>query len=365
MRFYYLLTFIIIICGCTPYKITTHNLNKTDKTPKEKGVFYNLPKTQVHITINLTKTTYKKGPFAKYANKYLGIEDALTENKEEWKIDNIIIKSKDIIDPQHFYFLSVKKDKKEILKNILSKACCDIITSNNYPDNDTIFQNTINSSFKNYNQQFFSITGNLQKKVDTLYKTLYRDSTFVKVPVYHKQLVEKSTETKAKETAQLIIDFRKARFELLAGIDDYMPDEKTLSNRLNELKRAENRYLSLFTGITDKEKHQFKYEITPNDSMINKRVKVFKFNKQNGIIPDNKKGENIYLSFSPLTNTSSLDTLYNKHLSEKIIKNNLILRIPDKTNLCIYLGKEKMADEDIVIKQYGSIIRTKPESCCY
>ena len=72
------------------------------------GLVYNLPTTVAEISLNITKTVTKAGPYYKYAQKYLGVQDVISKNETIYNIDNIEIKEKGIADPEYSYLVKFK-----------------------------------------------------------------------------------------------------------------------------------------------------------------------------------------------------------------------------------------------------------------
>ena len=55
------------------------------------GITYSLPKTSLIINAEVTKVTCKAGPYYKYAEKYLGVKDVITEDKVNYELKSHLI----------------------------------------------------------------------------------------------------------------------------------------------------------------------------------------------------------------------------------------------------------------------------------
>ena len=66
---------------------------QTEVTPyqpgiTENGITYFLPKTAFHIVVTMTRTSYKPGRLAAYAEVYLRQNNVVREAYDEWTIQN-------------------------------------------------------------------------------------------------------------------------------------------------------------------------------------------------------------------------------------------------------------------------------------
>ena len=59
----------------------------------EYGLTYSLPTTHLRVTVEAEKTVKKAGPFYKYAKKYLGTDDVVTKDSQEWDLKTVDVAS--------------------------------------------------------------------------------------------------------------------------------------------------------------------------------------------------------------------------------------------------------------------------------
>ena len=62
-----------------PIMAQTKVVKKNAVKANNFGITYSLPKTSLVVDAEVTKVTCKAGPYYKYAEKYLGVKDAITE----------------------------------------------------------------------------------------------------------------------------------------------------------------------------------------------------------------------------------------------------------------------------------------------
>ena len=75
---------IIIIASLLlgmPLMAQTKVVKKNAVKANNFGITYSLPKTSLVVDAEVTKVTCIAGPYYQYAEKYLGVKDAVTEDK--------------------------------------------------------------------------------------------------------------------------------------------------------------------------------------------------------------------------------------------------------------------------------------------
>ena len=103
-------TFVFLSIGLFGQGIVS--VQKVGETPLKKPegmIFYSLPRTVLAIKVKVKKTNTFCGPYFAYAEEFLGIKSAPTENKVEWNIDSIDIFPFKESDPDETYALKIEK----------------------------------------------------------------------------------------------------------------------------------------------------------------------------------------------------------------------------------------------------------------
>ena len=57
------------------------------------GVTYSLPKTSLVVTAEITQVTCKAGPYYKYAEKYLGVKDAVMSDHVYYELSKVYLQN--------------------------------------------------------------------------------------------------------------------------------------------------------------------------------------------------------------------------------------------------------------------------------
>jgi hypothetical protein len=335
-------------------KINVANIKSMNNLDDNTAI-YALPKTILNITAEAERTTIIPGPYYKYAEKYLGIHNVPEEKITKWDISDIKIDIYQEADPEYFFTISNKRSNN--LNHILSGLAGDSLIL--YPDRffkkhsfsepDTSFNNKIH--FKD-----LSVKRNFELTNDTTYKSVFKDSVYIEMPVIKQQLVRKSLEEKAEEAANYIIKIRKRKFKLLSGQYDYMPEGEALAVAVKELDKLENVYLSLFTGkkYVENFKKTFQY-IPDNTRKISKEV-LFRFSGREGFIDSKEaRGKLVTIEIKDMDKTiyfEKIDIPDTKILSDSYV----LARLPDLADIRVLIGDKIFNVTKVPVFQYGSIV---------
>ena len=79
--FYVMITAFIATSCMSGYNVI--HINKDTKPGKKAGFYYSLPQTYVKVDVKVEQIEKIKGPYAEYANKYLGLQNIIKENMKK------------------------------------------------------------------------------------------------------------------------------------------------------------------------------------------------------------------------------------------------------------------------------------------
>lgn len=353
-----------IISSCTTIKVV--NINEAEKY-YENAIIYSLPETVLKVDIELKKTSYIKGPFSEYAEKYLNITNVITENSTSWNIVNIDINSYAEPDYNNYYAL---ESNNKALMNGLSLNEKGVIASINKHNTKKrkLVQNDVVLNLDAQNEDIIftdlSIKKNLNEAQDTVYKRVWKDSSFVRVPVIRKQMEKKSINEKAEEAANFILKLRKRKFKLIAGMSDQkISSGKAMNIMIGELNELEEEYLSLFIGKKYEETFTKTYTYTPNKNKDMNVSILFNFSEKNGIVSkEDKESQQVLLKVINDGKTKVIDSYFaKKEVVETKEVDGLVYRIPDLASVQVLKGEEIIARKKVQIAQFG-VLNILPKS---
>jgi hypothetical protein len=352
---YFFLLFVIV--GCTTVKVV--NINEAPKFYKN-AVIYALPETVLQIDVTLNKTTYIRGPFYEYAEKYLNITNVIKKNYSSWDIVDINIDSYAEPDYNNYYVL--ESNNKSLMNGILLNKYGIIESINKTAppkkneENNRLFLE-INHPGKEIQFTDLSVKRNINENQDTVYKKVKQDTTFVKVPVIKKQIEKKSINEKAEEAANFIIKLRKRRFKMLVGLSEKEISSHSIEPMIEELNRLEAEYLSLFIGKKYDEKYLRTFSYTPNKSKDIDTGLLFNFSKDLGIVSkEDKTTMPILVKVINDGKTKVIDSYLAKREEEDSKEQRgIVYRIPDFATVQILSGNDVIARKRLMISQFGTL----------
>jgi hypothetical protein len=165
-----------------------------------------------------------------------------------------------------------------------------------------------------------------------------------------------SLEDNARSAAQRIFDIRKSRYELITAEAGENVFGAGLAAALAELDKLEDEYLSLFLGKQTTKTTHAEYKITPEAGKEN--YIVGRFSDTGGLLSaEDLSGQPIVLETNPL-NTLSYENLMNAGFTvvEKPTKSDRAYRVADDVMCRVVFGNTEIASESIPIFQFGKTL---------
>ncbi|MGQ9846638.1 MAG: DUF4831 family protein [Bacteroidales bacterium] len=348
-----LLTCIIVgafLSSCNPVQI--NHVSQVKKFNKPTYIFA-LPQTALTVTLTIEKQIVKKGPYAEFAEKYIGITNVPKESSEKFLIKNIEISNHSIADTEQIFVIQYKH--KLPWNSVIQQNDGIILAINqkniNLPVTRHNNHNYINPSLEHIAFKELSQSSYFKEKIDTIFKQVKVDTNWVRIAVPKKSIDTLKLEDKAKEAAQHIFDIRSRLFDLLTGDIETLPQGEAAKTIVEYLKSEEQEYLSLFLGKTYTTTIHFDFEVIPK--LNNNKYILAYFDPNKGIVNTPSKNTktisiilNTYDSFKPFT---LAQLKYQK--AQK--KNTFPYLMPVLTKVSVMLNDEIVFTKDIPIYQFG------------
>lgn len=337
-------------------KKTIRTVHVSEATPEtQAGIIYALPQTVLKIRVDMLEVKTYRGPYYRFAEKYLGITGVVQENKTEWFLTKVNLETELEADPDWFFV--VNRDN--------GRACCKALF--NLSDekllvdiNQLIMQpDKIEKDIYPQHPQglLYTDVGIYANKVihsDTLYKTILTDTTFIRIPVLREQSVLKTIDEKAEEAASFLLDIRERRVDLVTGEYDFYPEETALETGLKKMGELENEYLSLFIGKTVEIPHSFEFYYIPKSGEIYENIELLEYSGQ-GIIREKSGKGNMVSLLIKNTNKTRILTEYNQRQLYQGM-NIIYYRIPDMAEVEIQDQGKTILKARIPVSQYGAVL---------
>ncbi len=175
---------------------------------------------------------------------------------------------------------------------------------------------------------------------------------FVKVQPDRLSAADKSAEEGAREAAQTIFTLRKRRIELITGEFAETVFGEGLRAAIERIDRMENEYLELFYGKQVVTIHTERYTIVP-DGARNAYI-VCRFNEGAGLLPDSDlSGQPVLLELRPTGKAQKAYPTPTEQKKSKRSKGSVTYAISDNVVCRITDGKRELTQTVVPIFQYG------------
>lgn len=215
------------------------------------------PKTKLTFDVSAQLEQFYAGPYARYAQKYLGVEA-----KEE-------------------------DSSKAILTSVVMKY-----------GSDTEASGTSVWSKPGFAQSGFESRG-VSANYTSEAATLFSAGAASRI-VSQSVTVEKTPEQKAREAADMVFLLRRNRIQIITGDTDATYSGEAMKAAIDELAALEQEYLSLFLGYTITQEQKVTFELSPSSDAKDQIYVIFRLSDQEGLLPAEEiGGKPYYLDIAP------------------------------------------------------------------
>ncbi len=329
-------------------------VSKVGNEPEEylERTIYVLPQTLFMVSLEYEKETFIPGPYRLYTEKFLGLEDYIAQRGISYRLLNVDLESFTEPDPDHYYSVNLIKG------NFDREAYLELSDHGFILDPSARFgteKERIDAESEPELPYFtdLSVNRNLREVTDTLYKTIIRDSSYVRVPVLRSHREAKTLEQKAEEAANFIIRIRNRRFRLLAGQNELFPEGDALAVSIEELDKLEKEYLQLFLGKRIKEKFKKSFIVVPDAGSESRSYTFARFSPEAGLLKaDDSAGKALELWIEPQHKVLNLPDA----TLEQNVKNQIFYRVPDIAEVKVQLVNEILYEKRSTVYQLGNIL---------
>ena len=191
---------------------------------KDYGVTYALPKSAIKVEAKINKVQYTPDELAKYANRYLRLNNVSTEPADYYELTGIVISSIGIPDKDNVYFVKMKDRTVAPMMELTNDG---IIKSINVPTSNQ-------KQGSNSNTNTNATSRKALNPNDFLTEEILMASSSAKV---------------AELIAKEIYSIRESKNALVRGQADFMPkDGEQMRIMLETLEDQEKALTEMFTG---------------------------------------------------------------------------------------------------------------------
>lgn len=297
------------------------------------GVVYSLPLTTLILDVEFSKITLKAGPYARYAEKYLGVTDPIiSEDQTYFSLDKIYLDTKGVPDQKETYLIEFKPKTSAPFVSLTQEGLICAINAEYAPE-----------------QQPKRPT-NRRDENDAL-PTVSVRSTYTE-----EYLRAGSVAKMAEVAAKQIYKLRESRMDLLTGEAENVPrDGEAMKIVLQQLETQEKALTELFIGSSATQKQTATFEIEPAGNMENQII--FRFSKFLGVVDaDDLSGNPVYLNLKKLDAVVETPPVNPKEKNPKpgADAKAIVYNIPGKASVEIFYGTRQMYKGEMQIAQFGT-----------
>jgi hypothetical protein len=346
MRYKILITIILFLAVQTGWSADQKEKKSDDKTQQmppnpAEGVVYALPRTVLSVQVKLVKETFRTGPYALFAEKYLGYPDVRTSNSENWTIVAIDVVCRGEADPD------------AVFKTFGTSATLVSL----YPDGSLSGINSRSGADMGY------IKGDDLISYSEIPTILFSDQSsndqydiVVNAETGGEKMKMKTLEDKAREAADYLFRIRQKRVYAILSPSDIVPEDgKGYEVFVQQAEKIEKEYVSLFLGKSFKSEHEVAINFTPGQESVKGEV-LFRFSDEKGILPKTD------ISGKPFTiemikdqkHYSSIESAY-QPTGPNSGRSGLFYRIPVNASLTISEGYNILYQGRLPVAQFGLI----------
>ncbi|MCL2728015.1 MAG: DUF4831 family protein [Bacteroidales bacterium] len=314
------------------------------------AVIYSLPMTTLNIQVEAEREVFTAGPYARFAQKYLGLE-ARQEDQVLYRIAQVEVRPYLEADPAHTYMVNLTGVKSPVVNFSHFSAQGLIVLSDSHMGKEEKMR------FTSYARVEFTDKGtssNLTQEQITLYRAEQGVSGVNRVAVPQNQTVAKSVERRAEEAAALIFQLRSKRVDIITGDTDATFSGAALGDAVKEMARIEEEYLSLFLGKSVYSIQTMQFDVQPVSSQARQTYIAFRLSDTEGLMSaSNVGGRPIVLELKADFDQSQVPSVAPDAGKSAI---RLFYRKPVAMQLSLVDGHETLVQSRVLIYQLGKTL---------
>lgn len=274
--------------------IFTPSVTKAQGNADPTGcVTYSLPSTVIALEVDAVQEKFYAGPYAKFAEKYLGIK-ARQRDEATYQLTSVKMVPYVEADQSRRYTFEVPKGYTAPFLYLTSQGLVSFSDGGSGAATNWRFPTAGKGDFSDK-----GLSSNLTSESTTLYRNEKKETTYNKVSVQQNMIVEKSVEKKAAETAQMILNIRDQRLKIVTGDTDATYSGEAMGAAIDELTRLEKEYLMLFVGYSEYQTQKMNFEVIPQPGETQMYI-AFRLSDTAGLVPaDNITGKPVVMEIVP------------------------------------------------------------------
>ena len=312
------------------------------KSDPQGHLTYSLPSTVIMLEVEAVQENFYAGPYAKYAEKYLGIK---ARQKDEADIHLTEVRMVPMVEADQNRRYSINLEKNQMEAEFLKLSSQGLVSFA-----DAKYGDAPQWRFPMNVQGDFSERG-ISSNLTSESATLYYNGGAVK----QNMLVGKTTEQKAAETADMILKLREQRLQIVTGDTDATYSGEAMGAAIAEITRLEQEYMMLFTGYSESQVQTMRFEVVPSADQENQMYIAFRLSDTDGLVPADKvTGKPVIMQIIPQEFMVPEASVVNEKGKKKHVPEVLAYyRIPAVCTVKLMDGAELLLQSRMPIYQLG------------
>lgn len=328
---------VFALIGLLSYAQTYNSYPVIDaKDIRSTAVFYSIPKTEIVFRVKVDKITQKKGIYYKSAH-LLGLKNVISSDETRYKITDIEITTRPVLDSRSLYVLNLKKGVKV-----------------NKSEYNTLEEILIGD------KEFAESPRAERKSYRTSKKSNPGDALIIPTkPYYEKVLLERgqleAIDLSPEEVVSKIRSLKERQIDILSGEVDGTYLNTSVDFMYKQLDEIIDSYVSLFTGVQTKEEEVYEFSLMPEKPIIAEEdlmMKLCSFSETQGFLNPEISTDlpPIMVRFHTFNSTRSF-----RRIDQESTKNiGVYYSVPEKVRVSIE-HNNKTYSNTVDINQYGTI----------
>ena len=264
------------------------------KSDPAGALTYCLPSTVISLEVEAVQERFYAGPYARYAEKYLGVKAG---QKDETSFQLTQIRMVPSVEADQSKRYTVFAPKGKIDASFLKLSSAGLVSFGDAAmGNGTVWR------FPTETSGDFSdkgLTSNMTSEATVLYKNDKKQSAS-KVSIQQNVMVTKSLEKRAAEAAEMILNLRRQRLQIVTGDTDATYSGEAMGAAIEELTRLEQEYTTLFLGYSEYQTQKMNFDVIPDPARESQRYIAFRLSDTAGLVPaDNLSGKPVVMELVP------------------------------------------------------------------
>lgn len=295
------------------------------------GITYSLPYTAVKVQATAVCTQIQAGIFAPYAEKFLGITDAVQADQTDWQITQVTLQPEALPDSSRTYHI-LFNEKGYLPTFYFTDAGC-LWSINQEPQQVAAVDEGVAEASANKPK-------NSMSAVDVVNEELLRAGSRAK---------------QAEIAARAIFRIRESRLNLLTGEVDNLPaDGASFQLVLDNLEAQEAAYMELFTGKQTVTTVTRSFDYVPLQAVKNQVL--FRFSRHFGFTDaDDLSGEPYLITVNVKEDLRSVPAVVDVKARKKAAQTGIAYAVPGKAQLLLTCQGRTLGEGEWQLGQLGHV----------